>query len=178
VSAAAARRLLLIGMMGAGKSTAGRRAAQRLGWDYLDSDEEVEKDTGRSVPEIFAEDGEAAFRAAETRALTEALARDDPVVVSVAGGAVLDPENRRRIARGGRVVWLRAAPSTLAQRVGAGAGRPLLERDPAGTIAALAEVRDPLYAEIADEVVDVDHLSAEEVTERLVAAARATGDES
>jgi shikimate kinase len=158
-------------MMGAGKSTVGRLVADRLGWDYLDSDAEVERATGRSVAEIFSTDGEATFRGAESAALAEALARDDPVVVSVAGGAVLDPLNRSRLAAGGRVVWLRAEPSTLAVRVGDGQGRPLLHDDPASTLARLAEVRDPLYAEIADAVVDVDHLAAEQVAEQVLAAA-------
>ncbi len=166
------RRLLVVGMMGAGKSTAGRSAAAALGWQYLDSDEEVERATGRTVAEIFSTEGEGAFRAEESAALAEALEDDRPVVVSVAGGAVLDPDNRRRIAAGGRVVWLRAHPQTLAWRVGDGGGRPLLGQDPAGTLARLAAVRDPLYAEVADEVVDVDYLTPEEVTARLVAAAR------
>src|SRR5688500_12588274 len=111
-------RVLLIGMMGAGKTTVGRALAERLGWPYLDSDEQVERNTGRTVPEIFEADGEAAFRAEEKRALAEATTSTGPVVVSVAGGAVLDPENRRRLREGGRVVWLRASVSTLAARVG------------------------------------------------------------
>src|ERR1035441_4410527 len=118
-------RLLLVGMMGSGKTTVGHLVAQRLGWPHLDSDAEVEEAIGQSVPEIFAGQGEPAFRAAETAALVRALSVE-PVVVSVAGGAVLDPDNRRLIAGAGTVVWLRAEVETLADRVGDGAGRPLL----------------------------------------------------
>ena len=156
-------RLLLVGMMGAGKTTVGRLLARRLGWEYLDSDREVEEATGRTVPELFAEEGEAAFRAAEARALAEGLAGDRPRVVSVAGGAVLSEANRRLLTDGGTVVWLRARPATLAARVGAGEGRPLLGDDPAGAIEALDAVRRPLYDEVADLVVDVDGLTPDEV---------------
>src|SRR5580700_8126977 len=110
-------RLLLVGMMGSGKTTVGHLAAARLGWPHLDSDAEVERETGQSVPEIFVSQGESAFRAAETAALVRALSVE-PVVVSVAGGAVLDSQNRRLIRHSGTVVWLRADVETLADRVG------------------------------------------------------------
>lgn len=161
-------RLLLVGMMGAGKTTAGQAAAARLGWQYLDSDSEVVADTGRTVPEIFATDGEEAFRAAESKALAEAVSGDRPMVVSVAGGAVLDPANRALLRRSGMVVWLRARPETLAARVGDGAGRPLLGSDPQSAVRALYQVRRPLYEEVADHVVDVDDLSPDQVASRLV----------
>jgi len=162
-------RLLLIGMMGAGKTTVGRLAADRLGWPYLDSDLEVEAATGRTVAEIFAEEGESAFRAAEAEALASALSVE-PAVVSVAGGAVLEPANRTRIAQAGTVVWLRAEVATLACRVGDGAGRPLLAGDPAAALARLDAVRRPLYAELADAVVDVDGLDPEQVAKAALAA--------
>ncbi|MGH9093097.1 MAG: shikimate kinase, partial [Acidimicrobiales bacterium] len=111
-------RLLLVGMMGAGKTTVGRLLADRLGCAYLDSDAQVEAATGRTVPDLFETVGEPAFREAEAAALREALAGDRPVVVSVAGGAVLDPANRDLLRRSGTVVWLRAHPATLAARVG------------------------------------------------------------
>ena len=91
------RRLLLVGMMGAGKTTVGRLLAAELGWPYADSDEAVEAATGRSVAELFEEGGEPSFRAAESAALSQALAGDGPGVVSVAGGAVLDPANRAEV---------------------------------------------------------------------------------
>jgi shikimate kinase len=161
-------RILLVGMMGAGKSTVGRELARRLGWRYLDSDEEVERSTGRTVPEIFADSGEAAFRAEESRVLADSLASGPGAVISVAGGAVLDPENRRRLAGAGPVVWLRADVDTLARRVGAGHGRPLLGDDPGRALAALYEQRRPLYEELADVVVDVDRLTPDEAVEQIL----------
>jgi shikimate kinase len=137
-------RIILVGMMGVGKTTTGRLLAERLDWPYLDSDEQVMADTGRSVPELFAERGEAAFRAEEERVLAEALAGEGPVVVSAAGGVVLSPANRELLARSGTVVWLRADPGVLAGRVGDGAGRPLLDDDPASALSALDAVRRPL----------------------------------
>ncbi len=165
-------RLLLVGMMGAGKTTTGRLLAEHLGWDYLDSDAEVQAATGRTVPEIFAQDGEAAFRAAETAALRRGLEEREQVVVAVAGGAVLDPQNRVLIAASGPVVWLRARPETLAARVGDGEGRPLLDAGPAEALRALDAVRRPLYESLADVVVDVDDRSPEAVVADIEAALR------
>ncbi len=153
--------------MGAGKTTVGRVLAGRLGRAYLDSDEQVQQTTGLTVPEIFEALGEAAFREAEKQALAAALA-DGPVVVSVAGGAVLDPENRRMLKEAGTVVWLRAPVDTLAHRVGRGEGRPLLGDDPAAALARLYEERRPLYEELADIVVDVEELTPEEVVEEIL----------
>ena len=105
--------------------------------------------------------------------LANACADPDPSVVSVAGGAVLRPDNRRLIARSGTVVWLRARPGTLATRVGDGVGRPLLGDDPAEAMVRLAAVRAPYYAELADLVIDVDELPPDEVVRRILAAAGA-----
>jgi shikimate kinase len=162
-------RILLVGMMGAGKTTVGRLLAQRLGWGYLDSDAQITETTGRSVPEIFSEDGETAFRKEETKALTTAVSGPDPMVVSVAGGAVLSEANRTLLARAGTVVWLRARPETLTRRVGDGAGRPLLGDDPGGALSALYEVRRPLYDSVAEVTVDVDDLSPEAVVDQVLA---------
>ncbi len=164
-------RLLLVGMMGAGKSTAGKLAAERLGWPFVDVDAEVESATGMSVAELFSRSGEAAFRAEESAALERALERS-PAVVSVGGGAVQDERNRRRMRHGATVVWLRARPETLAERVGDGRTRPLLHGDdPVARLAELAAARAPLYAEVADVVVDVDELHADEVATRVAALA-------
>ncbi len=162
-------RILLVGMMGAGKTTTGRIVAEHLGWRYRDSDADVEAETGLTVPELFARDGEAVFRKAEADVLAAACADPSPSVVSVAGGAVLSPDTRRRIAASGTVVWLRARPETLAARVGDGAGRPLLDGDPAAALTTLNDVRAPLYAEVADIVIDVDDLAPDEVARRILA---------
>ena len=165
-----AERILLIGMMGVGKSTVGHLVAGRLGWPYLDSDEWVQRKTGRTVPEIFQTQGEAAFRAEETAALEAAATSDGPLVIGVAGGAVLKPENRNLIRSAGLVVWLRADPLTLAMRVGNGHGRPLLGDDPEAALKRLYRERRPLYEDLADVVVDVDQLTPDEVADKIVAA--------
>ncbi len=160
-------------MMGSGKTTVGRLLAERLGWDYVDSDEQVCHNSGRSVREIFETDGEAAFRVEEKKALREALAAEAPAVVAVAGGAVLDEENRAMLAGAGTVVWLDAPPEVLAQRVRAGRDhRPLLGEDPATALRGLDQLRRPLYREIADVVVDVAETPPGEVVERILEAVR------
>lgn len=157
-------------MMGAGKTTTGRLLADRLGWPYLDSDDEIERKTGRTVPEIWKADGEPAFRAEESKVLAEACTSDGPAVVSVAGGAVLDPANQALIRKSGLVVWLRADVATLAQRVGAGEGRPLLSAGPAQALARLSEERAPIYVELADLVFDVDRLFPSQVAYKIAEA--------
>ncbi len=169
-----AQRVLLVGMMGAGKTTVGRLVAERLGWPYLDSDEQIERRTGRTVREIFEAQGEGAFRAEEKQALAEALTSDGPLVVSVAGGAVLDPDNRRRIARAGLVVWLRAGMATLARRVLDADHRPLLGEEPLSALSRLYQQRRPLYASVADLVVDVDRLTPHQVAEEILGAVRSS----
>jgi shikimate kinase len=164
----APERVLLIGMMGAGKSTTGRLLAERLGWVYLDSDDEILRRTGRTVPEIWHADGEAAFRAEESAVLADATASVSPVVVGVAGGAVLDPANFIVIREAGLVVWLRVSVPTLVARVGDGAGRPLLEGDPAGSLRRLEAARRPIYESLAEIVIDVDGLAATDVVDRIV----------
>ncbi|MGH9077833.1 MAG: shikimate kinase [Acidimicrobiales bacterium] len=168
-------RVLLVGMMGAGKSTVGRIVAGRLGWDYLDSDDEIVRSTGSSVPEIFAARGEAAFRAEEARVLAEATGSAGPAVVSVAGGAVLDPANRRRIGAAGLVVWLRAGPAVLSERVGDGSGRPLLGAQPHEALERLYDARRPLYEALAEVTLDVDGLTPDEVAEAVLAAVEGRG---
>jgi shikimate kinase len=157
-------------MMGAGKSTVGRQLSARLGWPYVDSDADVEQRTGRSVKEIFASEGEPAFRAEEAKTLQEATTSDGPLVVSVAGGAVLDADNRRRIREGGLVVWLRAAVPTLARRVGDGHGRPLLGDDPPAALARLYRERRHLYEDLADIAIDVDEMRPSDVVDRIMSA--------
>jgi shikimate kinase len=171
-------RILLVGMMGAGKTTTGALVARRLGWDYRDSDDDVEELTGCTVPELFARDGEAAFRTAEATVLSAACTQERPAVISVAGGAVLNEDNRKLIRASGTVVWLRAYPEQLADRVGEGIGRPLLEGDTADAMARLVAERAPHYAEVADAVIDVGGLTPDEVADRVLAAAGLTANQA
>jgi shikimate kinase len=162
------KRILLVGMMGAGKTTCGVALASRLGWRYLDSDAEIIRSTGMSVPDIFVHRGEPSFRWEESRVLAEATTSEFPAVVSVAGGAARDPDNRRRVRRAGFVVWLRAELSTLAHRVGKGEGRPLLGNDPAAALELLYLERMPLYRSLADHVVDVDRRTPGDVADEIL----------
>ncbi|HTJ74614.1 MAG TPA: shikimate kinase [Acidimicrobiales bacterium] len=162
--------IVLVGMMAAGKSSVGRRLAERRGWEFFDSDKQIEAITGRTVAEIWRTDGEPAFRRLEAQVLADALASTRPRVIAAAGGTVLDPQNRRLMELHHPVVWLRARPETLAERVGSSAHRPLLDQDPAGVLARLDAARRPYYEEVADVVVDVDDLTAEQVAACVEAA--------
>lgn len=158
-------------MMGSGKTTVGRLVATKLGWAHVDSDDQVCARTGRTVREIFETDGEAAFRVEETKALVEATtdAPDGPAVVSVAGGAVLDENNRRLLADTGTVVWLHAPAAVLASRVHAGTDhRPLLGDDPEGALELLGDRRRPLYEELADLTVDAAERNPTQIAEEIV----------
>lgn len=166
---AVADRVLLVGMMGSGKTTIGRELATRLGWRYLDNDEQLRLATGSDTRAVQEGDGEKALRRAESAALTVALTVPGPLVASAAAGVVLDPLDRARLRAGGFVVWLRARIDTLAARV-AGTDRPWLGDDPAGAVRRLYAGRADLYARVADLVVDVDTLPVEQVTERIAAA--------
>lgn len=161
--------LVLVGMMGSGKTTVGRRVAARLGRRLRDSDAEVEARTGRTVREIFETDGEPAFRAEEARALAEALDDPEPAVVAAAGGVVLDPANRDRLRAGGTVVWLEASPEDLARRVGSRNHRPLLGDDPLAALRRLDGERRALYEEVADHVVPVGRRPVEDVVADVLA---------
>ena len=159
-------------MMGSGKTTVGRLVAAKLGWPHVDSDEQVCARTGRTVREIFETDGEAAFRREESAALAEAATQspDGPAVVSVAGGAVLQPKNRDLLARTGRIVWLYAPAPVLATRVHAGTDhRPLLGDDPAAALAALDAQRRPLYEDLADLTIDTSERNPTQVADAVLA---------
>ena len=155
--------------MGSGKTTVARIAAERLGRKVIDSDEVIEKATGRTVREIFADDGEEAFRAFETMALLEALATPEPSVIAAAGGVVLREENRAALKQANaKIVWLCATPEILVKRVMSSGHRPLLDDDPAGTLHRMHQTRQSLYREVADAIVLVDHRSPNEVAEAVL----------
>ncbi len=159
--------LVLVGMMGAGKTSIGRRVAKRLHLRQVDLDVAIERRAGASVSEIFASEGEAGFREREHAVLVDILAGEESLVVSTGGGAVLRTDNRDAMRSRATVVWLRATPRTLLTRVGDGSGRPLLADDPLGNLTRLAESRAWAYAAAAHEIIDVDRMSSEAVTEQI-----------
>ncbi|HEX2767579.1 MAG TPA: shikimate kinase [Candidatus Limnocylindria bacterium] len=168
-------RVVLLGMMGSGKSSVGRALSALTGWPFVDNDELVQAATGRTARELLAERGEAAMREAEAAALRRGLAADPPAIVATAAGTVLDPENRRRIDEGGFVVWLTAAPEVLARRAAGAAHRPWLDEDPEAWFAATAAERNPLYAAISDLVIDTGAIRPDEAARRIVEALSAGG---
>ncbi|VWD39937.1 shikimate kinase [Burkholderia lata] len=140
--------------MGAGKTTVGRAVARRLDRTFFDSDHEVEARTGARIPVIFEMEGEAGFRDRESQVIAE-LSQRENIVLATGGGAVLRPENRDCLKNGGIVVYLRANPHDLWLRTRKDKNRPLLQtEDPKGRLEALYEVRDPLYRECADFVIE------------------------
>jgi 5-deoxy-5-amino-3-dehydroquinate synthase len=161
-------------MMASGKSTLGRLLAEHLQRRHVDTDDEIVRRAGRPISEIFATEGEAAFRSVEKRVLAEALDTPQPAVISVGGGIVLDPDNRRAMSGAGQVVWLRASTETLVARVGNGAGRPLLHQDPVASLHRLGAERHQLYADLASVVLHVDGAGPDELVRRLAGLLVAT----
>jgi shikimate kinase len=162
--------IVLVGMMAVGKTSVGRRLAASRGWEFFDSDRQIEVMTGRTVAEIWRTDGEPEFRLLEAQVLADALASTEPRVIAAAGGTVLDEENRRLLKQHKPVVWLRGRPEVLARRLGTATHRPLLDDDPAGALERLDAIRRPLYADVADVVVDVDDLTPDQVVACIEAA--------
>lgn len=167
--------VVLVGFMGAGKSAVGRSLARRLGRLFVDTDREVERKAGRTIPAIFAAEGEPAFRALEREAIAETAARRR-LVVATGGGAPADPANLAALKASGLVVYLAARPETLLARVGTGEGRPVLAGggDPTVRVRELLERREPAYRQ-ADLVVETDHLAVAAVVSQVLKAARARG---
>jgi shikimate kinase len=162
--------LVLVGLMGSGKTTVGQRVADKLGRPFVDSDDVVEARTGRTVREIWRTDGEAAYRVLERQALVDALAAATPSVIAAAGGVVLSEQNRDDLASAdATVVWLRADPGQLVARATRGEHRLLLDDDPAAVLAQMAAGREPLYREVADHVVDVGDRTVEDVVADVLA---------
>jgi len=170
-----APRVVLVGSMGAGKTTVGRLVAAALAADFLDTDELVERKAGRTVSEIFVDDGEPHFRALEREAVAEALATHDGVL-ALGGGAVLDGTTRE-LLDGHRVVFLRVGLTHAASRVGLGVSRPLLLGNVRGRMKQLLDERAPVYESVARHVVDTDGLSAQDVADQVRAVVEEDGDE-
>lgn len=163
------RPIVLVGLMGAGKSTVGRRLARRLGLGFVDADAEIEQAADRTIPEIFERFGEAAFRDGERRVIARLIA-GPPRVIATGGGAFMNDETRALILSRAVAVWLDADVATLAERVRRRGGRPLLEgRDPLETLSALAARRNPVYAEAHIRVTS-EPAPHERSVERIVTA--------
>ena len=163
------RPIVLIGMMGAGKTTVGRRLAARLGRHFVDSDEEVERAANMTIPDIFAAHGEADFRAGEARVIARLL-RDDGIVLGTGGGAFINPETRALIKAGSISVWIRAELDLLFQRVARRSNRPLLRTaNPRETLKGLIEARYPIYAE-AHVTVESRDVPQDQVAEDILEA--------
>ena len=164
-----AQNLFLVGMMGAGKTTVGRMLARRLKRAFYDSDQEIERRCGVRIPVIFDIEGEAGFRAREAQVIA-ALAALEGIVLATGGGAVLAEDNRRCLAARGTVLYLHARPADLWVRVRHDRNRPLLATpDPLQKLEQLYAVRDPLYREIADLVLDTGAQSAQALGKHLLA---------
>jgi shikimate kinase len=154
--------IVLVGPMGVGKSTVGQLLAERLGTGYRDTDDDIVAGQGRSIAEIFVEEGESAFRAIEKAAVHRALAEHDGVL-ALGGGAILDPDTRALLA-GHRVVYLSMDVEEAVKRTGLNAARPLLAINPRKQWRELMEARRHLYEEVATAVVPTDGRTPEEVT--------------
>jgi shikimate kinase len=161
-------RVVLVGPMGAGKSTVGRLLARRWDLPFRDTDDDVEQAAGRTISDIFVDDGEEAFRSLERAAVAQAVA-EHPGVLAVGGGAVM-AEETRAVLTGHRVVFLRVGLTDAAARVGLGASRPLLLGNVRGTMKALLDERTPVYESVAAVVVDTDGRTPDEVADAVVEA--------
>jgi shikimate kinase len=160
--------LYLVGLMGAGKTTVGRLLARHYGCDFHDSDHEIEARTGVKIPVIFEIEGEAGFRKREEAAIAELTSRE-AIVLATGGGAVLSSLNRETLREHGVVIYLRGMPEHLYERTRHDRNRPLLQTDnPLEKLRELYRVRDPLYREIADIVVDTGRQSVSGITRLLL----------
>jgi shikimate kinase len=170
LAALAHRSIVLVGMMGAGKSSVGRRLGARLGLPFLDADTEIEAAAGMTIPEIFARHGEPAFRSGEARVI-ERLLESGPQVLATGGGAFVNPNTRALIHAKGVSIWLKAEFDVLMRRIKRRSDRPMLKTaDPAATLQRLMSERDPFYAEanLTIESRDVPHMTVvEEIIVRL-----------
>jgi shikimate kinase len=166
------RSIVLVGMMGAGKSSIGRRLAARLGISFVDADAEIEAAAGMSIPEIFEIRGEAEFRSGEARVIARLL-DNGPQVLATGGGAFMNADTRAVIRQKGISIWLKAEPDVLLRRIMRRNDRPLLKTpDPAATLKQLIAVRYPVYAE-ADVTIESRDVIHDLIVDEIIAALRA-----
>jgi shikimate kinase len=160
--------IFLIGLMGAGKSTVGRVLARKLNSRFVDSDHALEERCGVKIPTIFEMEGEAGFRKREAQIIEE-LTQEKGLILATGGGSVLLPENRRALRERGTVVYLHANPIELWHRTKGGEGRPLLQNgDPKAILENLYALRDPLYREIADHIIETGKPSVNQLVNTLL----------
>ena len=162
--------LVLVGPRGAGKTVVGRAVARRLGRPFVDTDDEIVTRAAMPFDEIWKSGGEARFRELEREVVADVCAAPDPLVIASGGGAIVDPDNRRRFRASGVVVWLHAPTPVLAARVGDGATRPLLAGDPAGALARLGAARQDAYESAADAVVETEDRAIDDVADAVLDA--------
>lgn len=166
------KNIFLVGLMGAGKSTIGRHLAKSLDMEFADSDHEIERRTGASIPLIFDVEGEAGFRQREKKIIAE-LTQRDGIVLATGGGVVLDPDNRSCLRERGKVIYLYATAEQLIIRTVKDRNRPLLQTaDPRARLEELLLARDPLYREVADLVVDTGGRTARSAEREILAKIR------
>ncbi|MDF1711534.1 MAG: shikimate kinase [Akkermansiaceae bacterium] len=166
------KNIILIGFMGTGKSTIGRNLSQTFGYPLIDTDNLIVEQDGRSIPQIFKEEGEQAFRDMETK-LLQSLNRHTGHIIATGGGIIGRPENRQLLRKLGYVVWLIARPAEILERTSRNSNRPLLNNeDPEKTIRDLLEIRTPLYRDTAHLGIETDNLSFDEVTTGIIESAR------
>jgi shikimate kinase len=169
--------IVLIGMMGAGKSSVGRCLQKRTGKQRFDLDELIVAKAGMSIPEMFSQKGEEWFRDLESAVLAE-LPRDVSTIIVTGGGIVLRPANVELVKRLGTVVWLDAEVETLLERAARRGNRPLLQtKDPHLTISEMMATRQPLYANVSNIRIDTTHLTHDEVTDRILRELQDQGSE-
>ncbi|MCR5654090.1 MAG: shikimate kinase [Lachnospiraceae bacterium] len=165
--------VILIGYMGCGKTTLGRKLTYKLRISMIDTDKWIEQHQKKTISEIFAEEGEESFRWMETECLKRLTTERGDHVISVGGGLPMRPENRVLLHTLGRVIYLRAKPETIYERLKDDTTRPLLQGDdPMGKIRAMIAERGPVYEECADVIIDVDGKDFDTLLEELVEAAQ------
>jgi shikimate kinase len=170
-----AERIVLIGMMGAGKSTIGASLSKLTGWPYIDNDQVVEQMVGMPTRDLLQQRGVEAMRTAESAAAIQVLTMPAPLIAGAAAGIVLDPAVSAQVHDGAFVVFLKARIETLAKRV-EGTYRPWLGDDPEATLRKLYVGREPLYEKMADLVLDVDETTPDADAQRILDAFRAAPD--